>query len=470
MKNSYIPEFPILLVDDEESILSSMSKVLTAAGFPKIINIQDSREVLPLLYKTDIEVILLDLSMPHLRGEDLLRKIRTEYPEIPIIIVTASDDLDTAVRCMKEGAFDYMVKAVEPNRLISGIRRAVDVRYLSLKYSALRINFLEDELKNPDIFKAIITRNHRMKAIFRFIETIAECEETILITGETGTGKELIAQSIHEASGRKGELVKINTAGLDEAMFTDTLFGHSKGAYTGADQSRKGLVQQADRGTLFLDEISDLNMPCQIKLLRVLESGEYYALGSDILRRSSTRFVIASNRVLSEMVTAGEFRRDLYYRLQTQELWIPPLRERKDDLPALLEHFLEEASIKLSKEKLAVPMELLTLLESYDFPGNIRELRSMIVSAVSRQKEKMLSMQPFRDAMGYSTAFPHPSAEPGKCIFSEKLPTLQEINEQVIEEALSRSGGNQAIAAGLLGISPQALSKRLYRKRHEGET
>ena len=211
--------------------------------------------------------------------------------------------------------------------------------------------------------------------------------------------------------------------------------------------------------------ISDLNAQSQIKLLRLLETGEFYALGSDILRRSSAHFVIATNRELSELTADGGFRRDLYYRLQTHEIRIPPLRERKEDLPALVDHFLDEAAGDLAKDRLAVPTELITLLETYDFPGNVRELRSMIFKAVSRQKEKMLSLQPFREAMGHTGDLPRAPAAGAGIRFPDRLPTLQEITEGLIEEALSRSKGNQAIAAGMLGISPQALSKRLARRR-----
>jgi transcriptional regulator with PAS, ATPase and Fis domain len=300
------------------------------------------------------------------------------------------------------------------------------------------------------------------------VEAIAPTDETVMITGETGTGKELLAEAVHLASGRSGGLVKVNTAGLDDSMFTDTLFGHARGAYTGAEQERRGLVAQAEEGTLFLDEIGDLSEANQIKLLRLLESREYYALGSDLVRTTRARFVVATNREPAAMVADGTFRRDLYYRLQTHELRLPALRERKEDIPFLLDAFLAEAAEKLGRKMLSVPPELLTLLESYDFPGNIRELRSMIFSAVSRQREKMLSLGPFREAMGHTGDIPRPPAVDGALEFPARLPTIRETTEKLIAEALARSKGNQAIAAGLLGITPQALSKRLQRRRkHE---
>jgi len=468
---SEIPELQVLLVDDEPSVLSSMTKILKSAGIDNLHTCSDSREVLPYMQRQETEGIVLDITMPHITGDVLLRQIHERYPHIPIIIVTASEDINMAVGCMKEGAFDYMVKAVEPNRLTSGVQRAIEMRRLARRYNSLRERLLAEKLSNPEHFSRIITRNPRVQAIFRFVESIAPTSETILITGETGTGKELFAEAIHTASGVSGSLVKVNTAGLDDNVFADTLFGHSKGAYTGADSDRKGLIHQANTGTLFLDEIGDLSAVSQIKLLRLLESREYYPLGSDLPRSTSARFIIATNRALPELVAAGQFRRDLYFRLQTYEIRIPALKDRKDDLPLLLDHFHSLAADKLGKKRLAVPPELLTLLETYDFPGNVRELRSMVFNAVGRQREKMLSLQPFREAMGYAGEDLRAEVAEEGLAFPQKLPTLKAVTEALIEEALSRAKGNQAIAAGLLGITPQALSKRLKRRRNgQGET
>ncbi len=454
-------------MDDEEAVLSSECKVLMGVGINNLQTCQDPREVIPLLEQREAEAILLDIAMPHITGDVLLAEIHERFPQIPVIIITASDDIESAVRCMKAGAFDYMVKAVEPNRLVSGVQRAIELRVISRQYASLRKGMMADGIQNADAFKSIITQNQRMTSIFVFIESIAPTAETVLIRGETGTGKELIAEAIHAVSNRKGPLVKVNTAGLDEAMFADTLFGHAKGAFTGAEEQRKGLVQQAEGGTLLLDEIGDLSPACQIKILRLVEAHEFFALGSDLVRTTDARFVLATNRNLEESVSAGQFRKDLYFRLQTHEIRIPPLRERREDLPLLLDHFQELACQNLSKDRLAVPPELLTLLETYDFPGNVRELRSMVFNAVSRQREKMLSLNPFREAMGHVGAKALPPASADSLNFPDKLPTIKEVTAQLIDEALQRARGNQAIAAGLLGISPQALSKRLSRKEKD---
>ena len=236
MAASEIPEFPVLLVDDEPAVLSSMAKILKAAGIANLHSCSDPREVLPFLDQREAEVVVLDITMPHISGDALLKSIHERYPHIPVIIVTASEDIELAVGCMREGAFDYMVKAVEPNRLISGIRRAVEMRRLARRYNSLRERLMAEKLEFPEHFSSIITRNPRVQSIFRFVESIAPTSETILITGETGTGKELFAEAIHQASEVAGDLVKVNTAGLDDSVFADTLFGHSRGAYTGADR------------------------------------------------------------------------------------------------------------------------------------------------------------------------------------------------------------------------------------------
>jgi DNA-binding NtrC family response regulator len=464
VKPRMYPELPVVLVDDEEAVLSSQAKLLQGAGINNLVTCQDPRRLMDLLAAHGAEAVLLDVAMPHISGEVLLQQIRDRHPDVPVIMVTASGDIDVAVRCMKAGAFDYMVKVVEPSRLVGGLRRAIDLHRLEVRYGDLRQRLLADRLAHPEAFRSIVTRDGRMQGIFTFIESIAPTAETLLVTGETGTGKELAAEVIHSLSGRSGDLVRVNAAGLDDAMFADTLFGHTRGAFTGAEEQRKGLVQRAEEGTLFLDEIGDLSPASQIKLLRLIEAHEYYPLGSDVARSTGARFVLASNRRLAGLVEAGSFRRDLYYRLQTYEILIPPLRERRADLPLLLDHFLNEAATALAKPRLAVPPELLTLLQTYDFPGNVRELRSMVFNAVSRQGQKMLSLRAFREAMGHEGDEAPPALPAERLAFPERLPTLRQVTGELIEEALRRAKGNQAIAAGLLGITPQALSKRLKRR------
>jgi DNA-binding NtrC family response regulator len=455
----------LLLVDDDEAVLTGTAAVLRANGFGEVVSCADSRDVMPLIDTRPVAAVLLDIRMPNLDGEDLLRQIRERSPDVAVIVLTGAHDIETAVRCMREGAFDYIVKTGEPERIVASLRKALEFRHLKSNYESLREQLLGSELAHPEAFASIITRDPRVRSVFLFVESVARTGETILITGETGTGKDLMARAVHVSSERGGAFVAVNAAGLDETMFADTLFGHRRGAFTGADSTRAGLIQQAEGGTLFLDEIGDLTPSSQIKLLRLLEHHEYYPLGSDIPSRTSARFVLATNRPLREIVKSGSFRKDLYYRLRTYEMRIPPLRERKGDLPFLLDHFLDEACASFGRKRPAFPPALHALLQTYAFPGNVRELRSMVHYAVSRQTAHMLSLSPFREAMGLGTARDD-GDEPEKLLrFADRLPTVKQAVEQLIDEALDRAAGNQAIAAGLVGLTPQALSKRLQRRR-----
>jgi DNA-binding NtrC family response regulator len=332
----------------------------------------------------------------------------------------------------------------------------------------LKENLLSGRVQNEAAFAAFTTRNAAMKGLFGYLEAVGPTNQPVLITGETGVGKELVARALHELSGRSGAFVAVNSAGLDDLMFADTLFGHRKGAFTGADQLREGMITRAADGTLFLDEIGDLNPASQIKLLRLLQEGEYYPLGSDAPLRNRARIVVATNCGLEEMIAAGAFRKDLYYRLCAHKVHIPPLRTRAEDIPLLLETFLEEAAASLQKKKPGYPPELVTYLGSYHFPGNIRELRAMIFDAVTRHQGGQLSMATFREAIGREilpgATLDTSGAEEQFLNLSGKFPTLKELEQSLIAAAVRRSSGNQRTAAELLGISRQALNQRLSKK------
>jgi DNA-binding NtrC family response regulator len=307
-----------------------------------------------------------------------------------------------------------------------------------------------------------------MFSLFMLIEAIAQNEKPILITGESGVGKELIAQAIHKASGRSGEFVSINIAGLDDTIFSDTLFGHIKGAFTGATSDRRGLIEKAQTGTLFLDEIGDLENGSQVKLLRLLQEGEYYPLGSDIPKHSNARILVATNVDLREKLDNGTFRKDLYHRL-TLSIHTPPLRERLNDLPLLLDHFLKESSLSLNKKEPTVPKELLTLLKTFSFPGTIRELKHMIENALSRHKTKVLSLSYFKEYIKQNSKLKDSShiifQEPEHVIIFEGVfPTLKQVEESLINKALDKAQGNQRVAAQLLGIDPSTLSRKLKKQ------
>lgn len=459
-----MPDSPILIVDDEEYIIKTITRILNSGGYTNILSCRDGRKVMPLLDETPAELLLLDLTMPHMSGFTLLEKIHEEHPDIPVVIVTGTDEIDTAVTCMKSGAVDYFVKPVEENRLLGSIRKILDNKELKRTVSVLKRQFLRGKIQNPEIFSSIITRNSEMKNIFIYLETIAATKEPVLITGETGTGKELIAEAVHRASGRSGPFVTLNIAGLDDTMFSDTLFGHRKGAYTGAAETRRGMIEQAAKGTLFLDEIGDVTPASQIKLLRLLESGEYYPLGSDIPKRADTRIVLATNHDTEELVKQEKMRKDFYYRISTHSISIPPLRNRLNDIPLLVKYFVKSAAKEYGKAAPHIPEQAYSVLRPYKFPGNIRELRSMIYDAVGRSDGSVLNMELFSSFAGGSEDG-HNGEElesfQEQLSFPEILPTLKEMSSLLIREALRRAGGNQAKAAGMLGITPQALSKRL---------
>ncbi len=386
------PSLPVLIVDDETEILRSFELTLRAGGIKNIMRCQDSRDVQTLLSNRKIGVILLDLTMPFISGDELLPIITRDFPDILLIIITGNTEVDTAVQCMKFGAFDYMVKPVEESRLVSGVRRAIKIRELQYENLRLKERMLNSRLDNPEAFSEIITNNETMLSIFQYVESIASSPKPVLITGETGVGKELMVRAIHKLSNRQGQFVSVNVAGIDDNIFSDTLFGHVKGAFTGADKMRKGLVEEASGGMLLLDEIGDLAPDSQVKLLRLLQEHEYFPVGSDLPKISDARVIVITNKDLQALQKSGRFRKDLYYRLCAHSIHIPPLRERLDDLSLLVDYFLEEASHSLGKKKPTPHEELITLLSNYHFPGNIRELQSMIYDAVSNHKSKKLSL------------------------------------------------------------------------------
>lgn len=464
-------KYSVAIVDDERDSLYTYSLLLKQSEIEDIVLIEDSRELPVILKERAFSLILLDLSMPNISGFELLKFLTIEYPEIPVIIITAIKEIDTAVECIKMGACDYLVKPVEKNKLISSIKKALEMNRLKEEIIGLKYRLIEDKLENETAFSEIITLNQKMRGLFKYIEVISKTEQPVLITGETGTGKELIARAIHKVSGKKGDFIAVNVAGLDDTMFSDTLFGHRKGAFTGAISSREGLIAKAKGGTLFLDEIGDLTEASQIKLLRVLQEKVYYPLGSDIPKNTDARIIIATNQDIQEMVTKGKFRKDLFFRLKAHHVHLPPLRERKDDIPLLLDHFITEAAISLGKKPPKYPEELIILLMNYNFPGNVRELKMIVYDAVARCSSTFLSLETFKDMIDISNAIDKElKSEIIKFYiqmrFPDKLPTLKEMENLLITEALRRAKGNQGIAASMLGITRQALNKRLNKNQN----
>ena len=470
MKTTPYPSFGILLVDDEPAWLNMLSITLErCAGINNVKTCTDSAQVMSQLSRENIGMVLLDLTMPHPTGEELLKQISEKHPEIVTIIISGMDQVANAVRCMKLGAFDYFIKTDEEDRIVGGVLRAV--RMLEMRQENLEMSqrVITGELRQPEVFADIVTADRNMFAIFSYLEAIACSPQPVLIGGESGTGKELLAAATHRLSGSSGKLVTVNVAGLDDTVFSDTLFGHVRGAFTGADSTRRGMVEEAQHGTLFLDEIGDLSIASQVKLLRLLQEGEYFPLGSDRPKRLQARIIVATHQNLKAKEIDGSFRRDLYYRLSTHQVRLPSLKDRRGDIRLLLNHFIAEAAAVLGKKVPTPTLGLIQYLETYDFPGNIRELRSLVFDAVSMNKSSRLPLETFsitidrsRQALeGEGTQHSGPNPFAG---FTQ-LPTFSEAGEFLVLEALDRANGNQTLAARLLGISQPALNKRLKRLR-----
>jgi DNA-binding NtrC family response regulator len=456
----------VLLVDDEAQVLHSTSIFLRSSGIASVQTVQDGRELHAVVNKLNVGVLLLDLNMPHTSGLQLLEELTEHQPDLPIVVMTATNEVDTAVACMRSGAIDYLVKPVDGNRLLGVVRRALELRALRTEVSNLRSSLLAKRPCDLGAFSEIVTNDPNMMTLFRYTEAIAPSPQPVLITGESGTGKELFAKALHGLSGRSGKLVTVNVAGLDDSLFSDTLFGHAPGAYTSAERKREGLVSAAALGTLFLDEIGDLSVASQIKLLRLLQDGTYYANGSDVVQRSKARIIVATNSHVARDTESGKFRKDLYFRLRTHQIEIPPLRSRSGDIGMLLAHFVQRAANSLGKPCPLIPRKIAGILKTYQWPGNVRELEGMCFDAVARLEGNTLSIEQFRleGAMPGVDAVA-PGADQDFVRTLDRLPTLELAVDSLVTEALHRASGNQTIAAEMLGISRQALNKRLTRRK-----
>jgi two-component system nitrogen regulation response regulator GlnG len=459
---------PIVLVDDEPQLLRSASMVLRNSGIEPVRTVADSREVLSLLDGQPVGLLVLDLTMPHLSGEALLTQVAETHPEVPVIVMTGSSDLKIAVRCMKLGAIDYLLKPVDADALVAAVRRGLEMRALRMDVSSLRDSLLSDGLRQPEAFADIVTQSKVMLPIFRYVEALAKSASPVLITGESGTGKNLIAKALHRLSGRPGDLVEVNVAGLDDAFFSDTLFGHHQGAFTGAQRARAGKVSIAGHGTLFLDEIGDLTSASQAKLLQLLQDGSYEPIGAERPQRCHARIVAATHHDLAADVAANRFRNDLYYRANTHRVRLPPLRERDGDIPLLVRHFVEMQAHAAKKPVPTIPESLLQLLGAYSWMGNnVRELEGMCADAVARHQGGVLSSQSFKEKMTGQSIEREAVPGNGKTAawLPDPLPTLKEANRLLIDAAMDRAGGNQGVAAGILGMTRQALNKRMARQK-----
>jgi len=450
------PLRPILLVDDDRELLEAFRRGLLCGGWDNVTLLSEPAEVPGWLEHNDPSLVTLDLHMPGADGTALLEHIAQAYPHIPVLVLTAADDLTTAVACMQRGARDYLVKPIAMERLLQAVATQMRQEAAADEILALRQRFLDGNLEHPEAFAEILTQSERVRRLFAYSEAVCRSGMPVLITGETGTGKELMAQALHKARHPKAPFVAVNVAGLDDAMFSDTLFGHVKGAFSGAVGTRNGLVEKADGGTLFLDEIGDLAPESQVKLLRLLQEGEYYPLGSDTPRSVHLWVVTATHRPIESL---PGFRRDLYYRLQSHRVDLPPLRERPGDVELLIRHTCLEASKALGRKLAEDFADQMSLgLKNYPFPGNVRELVGMVYDAAGQSRDGKFCPE-FIERWQPQAAVSGDGAEDMN--FGAKLPTLREATRVLVKEALVRTGDNRTAAAALLGISRQTLLNHL---------
>lgn len=449
---------PVIIVDDDKEILVTYRMLLLGDGFEHVVTLRESVELMPFLKVNDAAVLVLDLTLPYPGGQELLRTVVAEFPQLPVIVTSALAGVDHAVSCMRAGASDYLMKPVKKEQLTAAITRARQLRGEAAP---------RQEPEGSPSFPEIVTRDQHMLTLLKRIKAVSCSGQPVLITGETGVGKELFAEAVHRSGRTSGAFVTVNVAGVDDdVVFSDTLFGHKKGAFTGADQARDGLIKKAAGGTLFLDEIGELRESSQVKLLRLIQEHEYLPLGSDTPATSDAHIVVATNRDPRALLEQGRMREDLYYRLCCHHFHVPPLRERSGDIVLLLEHFLSRACREMRKPRPSYPADLPRMLERYRFPGNVRELQAMVYDAVALHERGTLSLACFKEKIGtFSAPMPGEDEERDSIMVRFKtFPSMREAQELLINEALRISNGNQGAAASMLGITRQALNNRLRRK------
>lgn len=446
----------IIVVDDDRDYLDLVRNRLQAAGFPAVDIFDDPIEAASIFESQGAcDVALIDLNMPEMDGQTLLEVIKKHSPATECIMVTAVNDDRTAVQCLRQGAYDYLVKPVSEDDLLFGIKRALERKRL------LDILHIEKSRRlpvftRPEAFREILTNCPSLLRVLKEAELHAASDVPILITGESGTGKELLARAIHRASSRAGrEFLPLNMAAVAADLFEAEFFGHIRGAFTGAEKGRPGHLRHCDGGTLFLDEIGNLPLALQGKLLRVLQDGEFTPVGSSVPQRADVRFVAATNEDLDQMVDTGRFRRDLYYRIRGSWLHLPSLKERREDIPLLIDYFLKD--LRTFGEGLRLEDNVLEVLSAYDFPGNIRELKSILQSAANLSQGQSISIECLPQHLRRRSLIAEPKRPPAAM---DSL-LLAEIEKQHILSVYEKMGRNKVRTARGLGLGLNTLRRKL---------
>ncbi|MBN1478043.1 sigma-54-dependent Fis family transcriptional regulator [Candidatus Sumerlaeota bacterium] len=453
----------ILIVDDEEKLARILQRSLQGAGLDAEA-VTDAPQALEALDRRPFDVVLTDLKMPGMDGIELLERVRRQSPSTDVVMMTAYASTETAIEAMKKGAYDYLIKPFPVDELMLLLNRLGETRGLRRENTMLR-----EEVSGRVRLDNVIAASGAMQAVLTQVRKVARSAASVLLRGESGTGKEVLATAIHHLSPRaSGPLVKVNCGAIPETLLEAELFGHVKGAFTGAIETREGHFRTADEGTIFLDEIAEMPPPLQVKLLRVLQEGEYTRVGESITRRVDVRVIAATNQDLEAMMTRGTFRQDLYYRLNVLPILIPPLRDRPEDIPALIEHFCSRFAPKGTPIRFAP--DAYDLLLRYPWPGNIRELENAVEHATVMSESDEIGCDDLPLSIrqwGQGATAGEPS--PGAAAYKPPAGTLESMEVKAIREALAKTGGNQTRAARLLGITRRTLGYRMKKHAIEPE-
>ncbi|MBN2533728.1 MAG: sigma-54-dependent Fis family transcriptional regulator [Spirochaetales bacterium] len=455
----------ILVIDDEQAILNYLKIFLLQSGKFDIHLLKDSTKAYKLLKNENFDILLLDMDMPKVTGLDILSFINENSINIITIVLTGVEDIDLAIKAMKLKTFDYLLKPVQEEKFTDILDMAIDKAEFKKMKDVSNTSLSMESLIHKHAFSNIITCNEEMLKIFHFVEKFALTDNSILIWGESGTGKELIARAIHEISRRKtNKFIAVNAGSFANELFLSEFFGHEKGAFTGAIKDKRGFIEEAAGGTLFLDEIGELSLPIQVKLLRVLQEEEFYRLGSTENRKANVRIIAATNKNLFEEINNGNFRKDLFFRLNINSIYLPPLRERKEDITLLAYYFLEKFNKKYDKTITTISSDVLDLLKTYAYPGNTRELMNIINSAIIIETGEVLEKKSLPHYFLENT-YPADVYPADKNNRNNSLKTLEEVEKEYIKKVLIKTDMNKTKAAKILGISRVSLISRI--KKYE---
>lgn len=439
-----------LIVDDDAEMGQLVSDVLQGEGFEATV-LGDSFEASRILKTEEFDVVVTDLKMKGLKGLDLLEEAKRVAPDTPVIIITAFGTIESAIKAMKMGAYDYITKPFEVDELLLTVKKALETRFLKME-----VRRLKKEVESRYEFHRLIGKSPSMQRIYDLIERISDSTSNVLITGESGTGKELVAKAIHYNGVRKdGPFVAVNCAAIPEALLESELFGYKKGAFTDAKSDKKGVIFEAHEGTLFLDEITEMPLTLQAKLLRVIEEREVRPLGDTRGYSVDVRIISTSNRDIESWIQQGRFREDLYYRLKVIDIEMPPLRDRKEDIPLLVEHFVHQLGGASKKKIAGVSEEALRLLVNYAWPGNVRELENVIQRAIALAQHEEILPEDLPDALRQRR-----DERLFEKAVEEKF-TLEQLEKEYIKRVLVETGGNKSKAAERLGLDRKTLYRKL---------